>query len=446
MEDFITRPYLHFDYRTRYSSVKSYVENPKRIIRHSFLPFIHKEKVLIKYKESEIGERPVKLKLRDLYRAGHLDSCIYKYYADCLNECYEYQTQIRKIDNNVASYRSGKGKSNIDYAAETINFIKQKKNGCYIFIGDFEKFFDTLDHEYLKCKLKEVLGYNRLPEDWYKIFKTITKFSWIEQKDLNDLFGSEKDQYKNGMKSYFKSWEEFRNFKVNNHVSKNTKNYGIPQGTPISALLSNIYMMDFDKWLNELSLKYNGKYLRYADDFILILPFETTGEAVYMRIVNMILEYATNEIKLKIEQNKTSKYVFKNDTIYLLNLETYCRQKLIQAKLDYLGFIFDGTKVKMRQKSVSKFYRKANKAISKAKKRSQVKNSEHLIGKRHIYRYFFDIGENDKSGSNFGNFISYAKRCQKKFDQISPLTENLMMVQIKNRRKKLLKRCIKTNN
>ncbi|EJC3745972.1 hypothetical protein MYY11_002356, partial [Enterococcus faecium] len=280
----------------------------------------------------------------------------------------------------------------------------------------------------------------------YKIFKTITKFSWIEQKDLNDLFGSEKDQYKNGMKSYFKSWEDFRNFKVNNHVSKNTKNYGIPQGTPISALLSNIYMMDFDKWLNELSLKYNGKYLRYADDFILILPFETTGEAVYMRIVNMILEYATNEIKLKIEQNKTSKYVFKNDTIYLLNLETHCRQKFIQAKLDYLGFIFDGTKVKMRQKSVSKFYRKANKAISKAKKRSQVKNSEHLIGKRHIYRYFFDIGENDKSGSNFGNFISYAKRCQKKFDQISPLTENLMMVQIKNRRKKLLKRCIKTNN
>ncbi|RBT18039.1 hypothetical protein EA95_00834 [Enterococcus faecium] len=148
MEDFITRPYLHFDYRTRYSSVKSYVENPKRIIRHSFLPFIHKEKVLIKYKESEIGERPIKLKLRDLYRAGHLDSCIYKYYTDCLNECYEYQTQIRKIDNNVASYRSGKGKSNIDYAAETINFIKQKKNGCYIFIGDFEKFFDTLDHEY----------------------------------------------------------------------------------------------------------------------------------------------------------------------------------------------------------------------------------------------------------------------------------------------------------
>lgn len=97
----------------------------------------------------------------------------------------------------------------------------------------------------------------------------------------------------------------------------------------------------------------------------------------------------------------------------------------------------------MRQKSVSKFYRKANKAISKAKKRSQVKNSEHLIGKRHIYRYFFDIGENDKSGSNFGNFISYAKRCQKKFDQISPLTENLMMVQIKNRRKKLLKKMYK---
>ena len=130
-----------------------------------------------------------------------------------------------------------KGKSNIDYAAEAIDFIKRSNDGCYIFLGDFENFFDTLDHEYLKCKLKEVLSMSTLDEDWFKIFKTITSFSWVEQKDLNDLFGSEKEQYKNGLKSYFDTWEEFRNFKAEGHVCKNTNSFGIPQGTPILSLI-----------------------------------------------------------------------------------------------------------------------------------------------------------------------------------------------------------------
>ncbi|QZO09263.1 reverse transcriptase/maturase family protein [Enterococcus raffinosus] len=440
MEDFITKSYLHFDYRTRYNSVKDYVENPQRIIKHGFFPFIHKKKVLVKYKVNGAGERPVKIKPRELYRASHLDSCIYRYYADRLNKDYEKVAEVRNIDENVAAYRSGKGKSNIDYAAETMDFIKRTNDGCFIFLGDFEKFFDTLDHKYLKSKLKEVLNTNKLTEDWFKIFKTLTSFSWVEQKDLNDLFGSEKEQYKNSLKTYFETWEEFRSFKADGHVHKNTKPFGIPQGTPISALLSNIYMIDFDDWLNRLSSKYEGKYLRYADDFILILPFSTTSKDVYLEIVNEILQYASDVTKLKIEKNKTEKYLFKNDTIYLFESNKTDTSSLVKSKLDYLGFVFDGRNVKMRQKSVSKFYRKADKAIRTAREKSRIKKSSYLIGKRHIYRYFFDEGARDSKGSKFGNFISYARRCQKKFDQISPMTENLMMEQIKNRRKKLLKK------
>ncbi|ARV04634.1 hypothetical protein GUJ44_05275 [Enterococcus faecalis] len=444
MEDFITKSYLHFDYRTRYNSVKDYVESPQRIIKHGFFPFIHKKKVLVKYKVNGAGERPVKIKPRELYRASHLDSCIYRYYADCLNKDYERVAEIRNIDNNVAAYRAGKGKSNIDYAAETMDFIKRTSYGCFIFLGDFEKFFDTLNHEYLKCKLKEVLNTNKLAEDWFKVFKTLTSFSWVEQKDLNDLFGSEKEQYKNCLKTYFETWKEFRNFKADGHVHRNTKPFGIPQGTPISALLSNIYMIDFDDWLNKLSSKYEGKYLRYADDFILILPCSTTSKDVYLEIVNEILQYASDVTKLKIEKNKTEKYLFKNDTIYLFEPNKTDTSSLVKSKLDYLGFVFDGSNVKMRQKSVSKFYRKADKAIRTARAKSRIKKSSYLIGKRHIYRYFFDVGARDSRGSKFGNFISYARRCQKKFDQISPMTENLMMEQIKNRRKKLLKKMHKS--
>lgn len=440
MEDFITKPYLHFDYRVKYNSVKDYVENPQRIIKHGFFPFIHKQKTSVKYRVNDDGSKPLKIKPRQLYRSAHLDSCIYKYYAENLSLKYEHIVLQKEIDENIAAYRVEKGKSNIDYAAETIDFIKKKEDGCYIFLGDFEKFFDSLDHEYLKCKLKEVLRTDRMEEDWFKVFKSLTKFSWIEQTKLNDLFGTEKEQYVNCMKTYFTTWREFREFKSKGHIEQNENQYGIPQGTSISALLSNVYMIDFDSWLNKLILKYEGKYLRYADDFILILPFSTTSKEEFSNIVDKILQYVVDVTKLTIEKDKTESYVFKNDEIYKFLSEAEAYGNSDKAILDYLGFVFDGKNVKMRQKSISKFYRKADKAIRVAKKKTEERKSSYLIGKRHIYRYYFDLGETDGKSNKFGNFITYAKRSQRIFDQKSHLTENLMMEQIRNRRTKLLKK------
>lgn len=45
---------------------------------------------------------------------------------------------------------------------------------------------------------------------------------------------------------------------------------GIPQGTPISALLSNIYMVDFDLKAKEIIDRLGGKYYRYCDDMLFI--------------------------------------------------------------------------------------------------------------------------------------------------------------------------------
>jgi len=40
----------------------------------------------------------------------------------------------------------------------------------------------------------------------------------------------------------------------------------------------------------------------------------------------------------------------------------------------------------------------------------------------------------------YGNFISYAKNAQRIFDEVSPNTDNLMLKQIKNRKRKLEKK------
>jgi retron-type reverse transcriptase len=48
------------------------------------------------------------------------------------------------------------------------------------------------------------------------------------------------------------------------------KTAGIPQGTPISAVLANIYMLEFDKVIHNWLSARGGVYRRYSDDMLFI--------------------------------------------------------------------------------------------------------------------------------------------------------------------------------
>ena len=86
----------------------------------------------------------------------------------------------------------------------------------------------------------------------------------------------------------------------------------------------------------------------------------------------------------------------------------------------------------MRGKSPYKFYRKAKQLIYLSRKRKKQRQLGKLPYRKSIYRLYTDLGES-KGGRN--SFIDYAKKAQRKFDQLSPNTKNMMMVQIKNRKK-----------
>ena len=45
-------------------------------------------------------------------------------------------------------------------------------------IGDFTDFFDNLNHVYLKKQLCDLLSVNRLPDDFYAVYKNVTHFSY----------------------------------------------------------------------------------------------------------------------------------------------------------------------------------------------------------------------------------------------------------------------------
>ena len=108
----------------------------------------------------------------------------------------------------------------------------------------------------------------------------------------------------------------------------------------------------------------------------------------------------------------------------------------LPSHLDYLSFSFDGHNVKTREKSLFKFYSRAYQKIRvcnlKTAKYGRKKNRITL------YRKYSHLG---KLGNGYGNFLSYASRAQKVFDENSS-TNNLMELQVKNHWKYINNRLI----
>lgn len=122
---------------------------------------------------------------------------------------------------------------------------------------------------------------------------------------------------------------------------------GTPQGSPLSPLLSNIMLHEFDKELNDRG----HKFVRYADDCSIYVRSEKSAK----RILESIIKYIENELLLKVNREKTR------------------ISRPVQSQL--LGFSFYKTKgkyeIRISEKSLSRI-----KAKCKSKTRSSDPASE----------------------------------------------------------------------
>lgn len=73
---------------------------------------------------------------------------------------------------------------------------------------------------------------------------------------------------------------------------------GTPQGGPLSPLLSNIMLDDFDRKLTERGLR----FVRYADDCNIYVKSEKAGK----RVMESAVRYLTKELKLKVNSQKSA--------------------------------------------------------------------------------------------------------------------------------------------
>lgn len=393
---FRKRGYLHFDEPVSLKKVVKYVSSPVNITKHSFLPFLSFDIKSYKIKKDKKTRQLKRIdKLRPIAYSSHMDSHIYAFYAEKISRSYELLIKKHNLHDNILAF-SSLNKSNIEFAKKTFDTIT-KMGTCSAVALDLSGFFDNLDHQILKRQWCNTIGLEKLPEDHFAVFKSITKYSKVDKNKTYETLGISKNNPKYNRRRICTP-AEFRNkIREGGLVIVNKAGKGIPQGSPISALLSNIYMLDFDVAMKKYAKERSGYYFRYCDDMLFIIPTKYKNDLAG-DVVKSI-----KHLKVDINPKKTEIRDFSlKDGVLVASMP-----------LQYLGFIFDGCSVFLRSSSLARYSERMKRGVRLAKATMESKNKiraargEPLrpLFKKKIYARYSHIGRR--------NFLTYGYRAAK---------------------------------
>lgn len=412
--------YAHFDRRTSLAdeSTRMKVMDDQWVTHHGFWPLIHAPMKWDKFKENKETHKLERIKkVRDVRYPAHMDRCVFQRYAFLINEQYDDLVRGTDVDRCAIAYRTDKGLSTIDYAKSVFDFITQYDD-CIVLVIDFKDFFESLDHKLLKSSLSELLQCDVLPPDYYAVFKNSTRYScwdWESLLEINHFENSRGARKKLNSKELVLTREEFLQYRKS-CVRKNGDGMGVPQGSPISAVLSNVYLFDLDTVISKKVLDANGLYYRYCDDVIVVLPAETDGLEKPILVIEEIVRLLDTYQGLTVQPEKTAllRYTRCDGLGRISQIDDMGKFKG-EAKLDYLGFSFDGNNVRIREKTIGKYYyRMRGKARSAAK---QGRGTEQLYGR-------YSEKSNDINGKS--SFVDYAKRANAAINMNDPASQSIV--------------------
>lgn len=412
--------------------------DPTFVKSYAFYPLIQKDMRRMK----PDGSGKFHNESRPIRYAAHLDRCIFQYYSGMLNESYNALVDEIGIGECAVAYRTNlKGQSNCDFALRAFAKMRNLK-ACYVYAGDFKDFFETLDHSYLKKQVKRLFKDGVIPDDFYHVLKNATKYSVWDIRKLLDHHGlkfTKMGVRRLNEKTQVLGTKEFRSMVASSveRPWKTNGGKGVPQGLPISGVLANVYMLEFDEAIKAVADERGGMYMRYSDDFIFIVPDEVgfkKGKAEFSRLAEAVPS-------LVIHPSKTHSFRMEDDRVFLVDSDGESNH------IDYLGFSFDGVSVKLRQRTVGRYYRRMYRRIGRMYK------WRFKPGKKRVHSLYLDFSDwgydpkKNKKGRELvgrragrGNFLSYADKAQKAFPG-DPIVED-----VKNHKRKIRKRARKVRS
>jgi hypothetical protein len=365
--------YPHFDSQISIEAAIALATNPQSVVAHKFYPFMlytdRWTRFAIKGEQGDVKERPIRY-------ASRGDAYIFAYYRYLLTQKYEAALSDNSLDRSVIAYRrilneDGKGKCNIHFSNEAFEKIRNLGNCCAVAL-DISGFFESLDHGLLKAAWCDLLNVKKLPDDHHRAFRAITRYAVVEKQSVYERLGyyGAKTNSKSGKitSGYLLPYNKMPKQLCTGHIFRqriaggdgskilnvNLKAHGIPQGSPISDLLANLYLLKFDRAVKEILDGLGGSYFRYSDDILLIAPGgEKEGKSLAHEVRGMIGSFGS---KLVIKEQKSSVFVFANSGKH----QSYQVVQGTQGKngIEYLGFRYDGKKIFIRDSTISNLYRK----------------------------------------------------------------------------------------
>lgn len=189
-DDFKLKTYPQFDPYFNFLSdkekIKSIVADSsfKNMKNHDFIPFLKTLQKTPRYRyQNEKDNYALETKIRPISFASHFDTYIYGFYAYGLNKIYQDYIHQNGFQEIVLAYRSDlDGKCNIQFAKEAFNRVRsayKENDECSVIALDIKGYFDNINHAILKKMWCKVIGEKELPMDQYKIFRSLTKYSYI---------------------------------------------------------------------------------------------------------------------------------------------------------------------------------------------------------------------------------------------------------------------------
>lgn len=370
--------YPHFDAPLSLREIRSLVTSPERVAANSFYPFFLFEEIWQPYRPTD-AVKPEKKK-RPIRYGARRDAYIFAFYRRKLSRLYEARLRSLSIEDCPIAYRQvskqgrGGGKCNIDFAKDAFDEIDRLGN-CVAVALDIKGYFENLDHRRIKEVWCDLLGVAELPPDHYAVFKNITKYHFVDQRTTYRRLGYFGLRERSGqmIEGFLRPYSEMPKQLCSNAdfrakicggdpaypsiIQRNDKPHGVPQGAPISDLIANFYLLEFDELMADYARVRGGRYMRYSDDILLILPGGPNEASAAVDFV--MAEMPKHGSELRIKESKTCLVQFE------------CREGGLRFRhlaqrpdepakngFEYLGFRYDGRRVYVRDSTISRFFAK----------------------------------------------------------------------------------------
>lgn len=152
---------------------------------------------------------------------------------------------------------------------------------------------------------------------------------------------------------------------------------GVPQGGPLSPLLSNIVLDPLDKELE----RRGHTFARWADDFIILVNSKRAGD----RVLKSVTRFVERKLKLKVNDQKS--------------------RVVPTSKSKFLGFTFRGKSIVWHPNAERKFKREIKNLTRRSSGRSMKKIIHELTVYMRGWINYFGIAQGYQKCSDFDSWI-----------------------------------------